>query len=128
MSELPDFRDIHAESAKRLADIANDAGSIFDDKTNIERAIDIVLRLQRKSARLHQARQAGKPSRFGSRQFTDVAKYRDSRRTTARAGTDQHIVAIAIPPCTAAFFAVKADCVSCAIDAGEEIAARHQNR
>ena len=46
VSELPDFRDIHTESAKRLADIANDPRSIFDDKTNIERAINIVLRLQ----------------------------------------------------------------------------------
>ena len=52
VSELPDFRDIHTESPKCLADIANDSRSIFDDKTNIERAIDIVLRLQRKGSRL----------------------------------------------------------------------------
>ena len=45
MAELPDFGNIHAEAAKGLTDIADDAGAIFDNKADIERPVDLFFRL-----------------------------------------------------------------------------------
>ena len=59
MAELPDLGDIHAQAAEGLADIADDAGTIFDDETNVERTIDFIFGCSQ-GARWNQTWRAGK--------------------------------------------------------------------
>ena len=53
VSQLPNLRNIHAEAPETLADIADNSGAVFDDESDIKRAIDLVFRLDSESSRRH---------------------------------------------------------------------------
>src|SRR5258706_1446690 len=127
VTQLPNFRNIDAQPAKSLTDVADDAGAILDHEADVKRYFDIIFALQLQRSQRNQAGRAWQLP-LAARQFTDVTEHRHRSRAAAGPRANEDVVAIAFAAPRTAALAGKTDGIGRAIDAGEKVVAPDQRR